>query len=179
MEFKVLYLVYKSSPPDPTLSHLNPSHALTPEFCKSHFSKLLPFVCSKVSKLFFTCQVYWQILYAFLVSPCVLHVTSISFDRLNNIWLRVQIMKLFVICFSPSSCFFLHIVRPPCCECGHLCYSLRYQVLVAVKLWIIVLWVLLPCVIISGYQLFGSTYRFHLQDSDRGNPEVRIEWLIK
>jgi hypothetical protein len=44
----------------------------------------------------------------FLSLPCILHVCSISpSDHISNIWCRVWIMKLLIMYFSPSFCYFL------------------------------------------------------------------------
>jgi hypothetical protein len=40
---------------------------------------------------------------------------------------------------------------------------MTFEVLTAVKMWIMVLWVMTPCSLVDGYQRFGESCRFHLQ----------------
>ncbi|PNF42170.1 hypothetical protein B7P43_G08333, partial [Cryptotermes secundus] len=53
-----------------------------------------------------------NILYAFLVSPhscyipCLPHLPSL--DHSNYTWRRVQVMKFFIMQFSPTSCHFIN-----------------------------------------------------------------------
>lgn len=39
-----------------------------------------------------------------------------------------------------------------------------FEVFTAVKMWIVVFWVVAPCSIVGGYLRFGGKYRRHLQD---------------
>jgi hypothetical protein len=41
-------------------------------------------------------------------------------------------------------------------------YDLRSEVLTAVKMSMLVFWVVTPCGLVNGYQRFGGTYRLHL-----------------
>jgi hypothetical protein len=38
----------------------------------------------------------------------------------------------------------------------------RFEILKAVKIWIVVFWVMMLCSIVDGYQCFGGTYHLHL-----------------
>lgn len=41
--------------------------------------------------------------------------------------------------------------------------KLRFGILTEVKIRVEVFWVMTPCSVVSGYQIFGETYRLHLQ----------------
>jgi hypothetical protein len=47
-------------------------------------------------------------------------------------------------------------------------YIDRFEVLTAVKMLIVVFWVVTPCSLVGGYQRLGGTYSFHFQG---------IKWL--
>jgi hypothetical protein len=43
--------------------------------------------------------------------------------------------------------------------------SVKFEVLKAVKVWIVVFWIVMPCGLAYGYQRFGETHSLRLQDS--------------
>jgi hypothetical protein len=69
--------VHNSSPLDPILSPLNPIHTLTNYFYKIHFNIVPPSV-SGLPKWYPLLSFPAEILYAFLIFPCVLHVLPVA-----------------------------------------------------------------------------------------------------
>jgi hypothetical protein len=90
------YRVHKNLPLNSILSQLNSSHTLIPNFFKIHFNIIIKLTPTSPNGIF-----YWvsanRILYAFVNTPCMLHVRPshpLWFDHPNNIWGRVHIKNL-------------------------------------------------------------------------------------
>jgi hypothetical protein len=105
MCLKVNYHVHKSPPLVPTSNHINPLH-ITP----SHRSSILilsTHLHLDLLSSFFPSGFPTNILYAFSLAPFVLHVLPFSFslpDYSNYIWQKVQVMKILIMQFSPTTC---------------------------------------------------------------------------
>jgi hypothetical protein len=49
----------------------------------------------------------------------------------------------------------------------YLVLCVRFEILAAVKISIVVFWVVTPCGLIGGYQHFGGMYRLHPEELTR------------
>jgi hypothetical protein len=104
---KVHYRVHKNPPPTPILSQMNPNHTLPLIFPNIHLNVIAPSTSTECSLPF---RFQTKILYAFLISPCVLNARpshSPWFDHPNDIWWTVQIMNPFIVQISPVPYHFL------------------------------------------------------------------------
>jgi hypothetical protein len=90
----------KSLPLDPALTEMNPVCTFTTYYLKTYLNIILPFRCLKWS-------LFWNflahILNAFLIyassASCLFPCHPLFVDHSNNIWLRVQIMKVLIVQF--------------------------------------------------------------------------------
>jgi hypothetical protein len=101
------YRVHKSPSLNPTLSQMNPVHALTPYYFNIHFNIFLHLCLGLLSGSFI--HVFRLIiLRAFVISLSVLRALPSDpywFD--HPTWWKLKIMKLLIVQFSSSSCFFV------------------------------------------------------------------------
>jgi hypothetical protein len=75
---KVHYRPWHNQPPVPILSQTNAVHTFPPDFPNIHFNIILPSM-PRVLRVVSSLQALQQnILYAFVISPCALHASSIS-----------------------------------------------------------------------------------------------------
>ena len=104
---KVHYRIHKCPPPVPILTQINPVHAPTSHFLKTHLNVFLS--PTPGSSKWFLPQVFPPnpVCTARLFHACYLHSPSHSsrFDHLNIIGWAVQIIKLFIVSFSPLLCY--------------------------------------------------------------------------
>jgi hypothetical protein len=113
------YCVQKSPPPDTILSHMNPIHTPKPYFSAIHFNIILPST-PRFSKWFSALQV--SRLHS--IGLCISHLSNACYlsrpphtprcYHHNNIWWRVQIMKLLTVKFSLASCYFCSWIHHVC-----------------------------------------------------------------
>jgi hypothetical protein len=54
---------------------------------------------------------------------------------------------------------------------------MRHEVFTAVKIRIVVFWVMMSHSLVGGYQCFGGTYHFHLQGGEGGSIETSLSLL--
>jgi len=107
---KVHYRVHKSLPPVPTLSHTHPIHIFPSSFLKAILISTSLLRLDLPSGLF-PSGFPIKISYVFLIcpmratSPVPSHTPRT--DHPNNIWWRVQVMKLLIMQSSPAFCHFL------------------------------------------------------------------------
>ena len=110
---KVQYHVYKCPPPVHTLSEISPAHAAASHFLKIHLSIILPSMTGSSKWSLFLRFPHKNPVYASHL-PHTRYMPRLShssrFYHPNNVGWGIQIIKLFIMYFSPLPCFSLLIV---------------------------------------------------------------------
>jgi hypothetical protein len=96
-------------PPNPILSQIDPAHTIP-----SYLSKMYIILSIRLRLVLpsgvFPSGFSTNTLYAFLFSPFVLHALPISSSlTYHSVWRGVQVMKLLIMQFSPTSCHFVSL----------------------------------------------------------------------
>jgi hypothetical protein len=113
----VNYRVHESHPMFPILRQMKPVHTTPSYLSKIDHNVNLP-PTARSSSFLFPSDFPINILYAFLFSPFVLYALSIyppCLDHSNYMWRRVQVMKLLIMQFSPTSCHFIPLLYKYIC----------------------------------------------------------------